>query len=210
MKNILKAVGLAFVLSAATSAGAATIVFEEDFSGYGSNTVLNAGNGVFGGNWKTTNGTVDFIAAGSAFGSLCSNGGNCVDLDGSTGDAGVFETARTFGAGLYNVLFQIAGNNRFGSDVVTISFGGVVRSITLAFNQVASQADFGDDFLGITVTGGTTLSFSNAGGDNIGILLKTIVIENSPATVPVPAAGGLLLVAMGAMAALRRRKPASV
>jgi hypothetical protein len=83
-----------------------------------------------------------------------------------------------------------------------------VQSITLAFNQVASQASFGSAFLRINVAGPTTLSFANAGGDNIGIILKSVVIENAdvPAPIPVPAAGGLLALGLGAMAALRRRK----
>ena len=208
MKFLLPAF-VASSLLAAVPASAVTIAFQDDFSSYGSSTVTNAPDALFNGVWTTTSGTVDYLAAGSAFDELCPSGQNCIDLDGSTGAGGVFQTVQAFGAGLYNVLFQISGNNRGGSDTVTISFGGVVQSISLAFNQVASQASFGSAFLGINVAGSTTLSFANAGGDNIGIILKNVTIENADlAPVPVPAAGGLLLAALGAVAALRRRKAA--
>ena len=210
MKCTLAALSTSLMLLAAP-ASAVTIAFEDDFSGYGSTTVLNAEDSVFGGNWKTTSGTVDYLAEGSDFDGLCPDGTNCVDLDGSTGDAGVFETVQTFGAGVYNLLFQISGNNRGAADdLVTITFGNLVHIFSIASGAVASQADFGSLFFGITVTTPTTLSFANAGGDNIGAILKTVVVENAPAPVPVPAAGWLLALGLGALAMMRRQKLSAV
>jgi hypothetical protein len=197
---------VAAALMAAAPADAA-IVLIDDFSTYGSSTVLNAPDSVFGGTWFTTDGTVDYIADGDIYSDLCLGAsGSCVDLDGSTGNAGVFSSL-LIGPGTYNVLFQLTGNLRGGSDELTISFGNVVRTVTLAWNEVVNQNSFGLDFFGIDVgPGGTTLSFSTAGGDNMGPLLKSVVIETAPATVPLPAGGGLLLGALALMGMARRRK----
>lgn len=197
---------VAAALSAAAPAHSA-IVLIDDFSGYGNSTVLNAPDSVFGGNWSTTDGTVDYLAKNSSYSELCLGAsGSCVDLDGSTGDAGVFSSF-LLGPGTYNVLFQLTGNLRSGSDVLTISFGNVVRTITVGMNDIVNQWTFGQDFMGIQVgAGGTRLSFATAGGDNMGPLLKSVVIET--AAVPVPAAGGLLLGALGLLGLARRRKAA--
>lgn len=199
---------VAAALSAAAPAHSA-IVLIDDFSGYGNSTVLNAPDSVFGGNWFTTDGTVDYLAKNSSYSELCLGAsGSCVDLDGSTGNAGVFSSF-LLGPGTYNVLFQLTGNLRGGTDELTIAFGSVVRTVTLAWNEVVNQNSFGLDFFGITVGAeGTRLSFSTAGGDNIGPLLKSVVIETAPAPVPVPAAGGLLLGALGLLGFARRRKAA--
>lgn len=202
MKVLATSLLLSFAAVAPASAG---VVFMDDFSGYGPTSQLNAADSVFLGNWQTTGGTVDYLATGGNFGYLCPNGQNCIDLDGSTFLAGKFETVKVFGAGVYDVLFQLIGNKRDGgNDSVTVSFGSISQTISLAFNQVANQDSFGSAFKGISVTAGTTLSFQNGGGDNIGALLKNVVVQH--AVVPVPAAGGLMMLALGALGALRRRK----
>ncbi|MDB5658280.1 MAG: motif putative anchor domain protein [Cypionkella sp.] len=204
MKTIIASLVLAMFAAAPLSA-APVILFQDDFSSYGPGDVLNAPDSVFNGNWKVSGGTVDYLAPPGVFSGLCSGQSNCVDLDGSTGQSGLFETAQTFSNNVFDVLFQISGNNRSGSDTVTITFGSIVRSITLAYDQVANQSNFGTDFLGVAVGGiGTTLSFQNAGGDNVGIILKTALVQTS--AVPVPAAGGLMALGLAGLAALRRRK----
>jgi hypothetical protein len=207
--------GLALSLTISSAQAAPLTYFEDDFSGYG-DTLLNAPDSKFLGNWTTTNGTVDYIGVNDpSFGNpqnnglICEINTACVDLDGSTGDAGVFSTAHTFQDGYYHVLFAISGNNRSGSDIVTVTFGNIVQQISLAFDKVtfSGAVEFGGIFNNILVgpNSPTVLSFSNAGGDNIGMLLKYVRIERV-APVPVPAAGGMLLLGLMGMAALRRRK----
>ena len=203
----LAALAIATTLMTALPAAAVTIAFQDDFSGYGSATALNAADSVFGGNWTTTDGAVDYLAAGSAFGDLCPPGKNCVDLDGTNNVGGTFETTQVFKNGKFNILFQFSGSNRdgYGDDTMVVSFGGVVASISKMFNKPGNQSDFGVMFSGIVVgNAGTTLSFRDTGTDNVGMILKNVVVEMSP--VPVPAAGGLLVLALGGLAALRRRK----
>ena len=203
----LAAVAIATTLMTTLPAAAVTIAFQDDFSGYGSTTATNAADSVFGGNWTTTSGTVDYLASGSAFGELCPTGTNCVDLDGSTGAGGTFATTQVFKNGKFNILFQFSGSNRIDSpfDDLEVNFGGIVASVNKAYNAVGNQGDFFALFTGIIVgNAGTTLSFRDLGKDNQGIILKNVVVEMSP--VPVPAAGGLLVLALGGLAALRRRK----
>ena len=203
----LAAVAIATTLMTALPAAAVTIAFQDNFSGYGLATVLNAADSVFGGNWATTSGTVDYLAAGSDYDYLCPADTNCVDLDGSTDAGGTFATTQVFKNGKFNILFQFSGSNRdgYGDDTMVVSFGGVVASISKMFNKPGNQSDFGVMFSGIVVgNAGTTLSFRDTGTDNVGMILKNVVVEMSP--VPVPAAGGLLVLALGGLAALRRRK----
>jgi hypothetical protein len=213
---MFKHLGIAIALSFAASTAFAVPLtyFEDDFSGYGNTTVLNAPDSLFNGNWVTTNGTVDYIGANDgSFGNpgnnglLCEVNSACVDLDGSSFDAGKFSTGNTFEDGYYNVIFAIGGNNRSGSDTLTVSFGGVVATISLLFDKVSwsGAVEFGGLFNNILVTKPTTLSFENAGGDNIGMILKYVRIERV-APVPVPAAGGLLVAGLIGLAAMRRRK----
>lgn len=211
--KFIAAAALAMTLVTALPAGAA-VVFSEDFSGYGAATTTNAPDSLFNGVWKTTGGTVDYLTTPGIFSSLCSGGGNCIDLDGSTNVGGTFQTTQVFKNGYFNVLFQFSGSNREGSqsDSLIVSFGGVVGTVTKLFNQVGNQTDFGLMFTNVFVgSAGTVLSFADGtigGSDNQGIILKNVTVEL--AAVPVPAAGGLLVLALGGLAALRRRKAALV
>ncbi len=207
---MLKKLALVAAVVAGTSAPAmAAVVFADDFS-YGNATVLNAGSGAFGGNWETTNGTVDYIAKSGAFGSLCDGpSGGCVDLDGTTRNGGTFQTVINFAEGIYNLAFELQGNQRNAiSDSVTVSFGSFVQTIALAGNGLISNVDFGGLANNIVVgPGGAKLVFDHAGGDNVGIILRSVSIEEvATAVVPLPAAGLLLVGAVGTLGALRRRK----
>lgn len=195
----------AFLALAAAAPAGASVVFLDDFSGYGSTQQLNAPDSLFSPNWTTTGGTVDYLTSGGSFGYLCSGGGNCIDLDGSTGHAGLFATTKVFAEGVYNLLFQMVGSGRGTDETVTISLGDLVKTFTIGSSEALSQASFGTDFFNIHVgAGGSVLSFQNSGGDNIGAILKTVVVET--AAVPVPAAGGLMMLGLAGLAALRRRK----
>lgn len=196
----------ALTLGAALPATAAT-VFEDTFE-YGDETVLNATSATFDNNWVITSGSVDYLNANDDYGFLCGGKPGCVDLDGSTNVAGSFSTAMVFGPGSYDINFQIWGNNRnAGNDEVTITFGDLTVTFTLGQTEATYAALFGDLFNDIVVTTSTVLTFSNAGGDNQGAVLKYVSVDMAP--IPLPAAGGLMVAALGALAALRRRRAAA-
>lgn len=192
--NLVAAAVLAFGVGGA--AQAATVVLTDNFDGYGTGVnVLNVGPAFFGPKWTTTP-TLDYIVD-NAYGNLCRGTGACVDLDGSTNNSGILASAMSFAAGTYELVFELFGNSRGGSDdEVTITLGDQV----LVLSNIAS----GDDVSGswtFTTTGGV-LSFENTGGDNIGAVLSSVTLS----AVPVPAAGFLLIGALGGLAALRRRR----
>lgn len=201
IRAALFTLGLAVVPASTASAA---VVFADDFSSYGSSTALNASDSLFGGAWATTGGTVDYLAPPPAsFSELCRGFGSCIDLDGSTGDAGVFSTIQSFAAGTYALTIQLFGSLRGSTESVTISMGD--WSTTIA--GIASGADASGVF-NFTTTGGV-LSFANAGGDNVGAILSNVSLASTDvAPVPLPAGGLLLLAGLGGLAALRRRKGA--
>ncbi len=194
---LLRSLTTAAALSVAAIGNAsASVVFEDQFN-YGSALGLNADNSVFGGIWETTDGTVDYLAGPpAAYNELCRSTAGCVDLDGSTGNAGVFSTVRAFEGGTYELSVQLFGNGRGGSDTVTISLGTWSRTLVIGSGDDASQT------FSFTTSGGV-LRFDNSGGDNVGAILSSV----SLAAVPVPAGGLLLMGALGGLAMLRRRKP---
>ncbi len=185
----------ALALGTAGTAGA-SVVFSDTFN-YGSTTVLNAGSSVFGGNWTISNGTVDYLAQGSSFGSLCTTASNCVDLDGSTRSSGLFATTMTFGPGKYLVSFDMTGSGRGTTETGSVMLG----SASYGYNLGSSDVLHGSFWA--TVTGApVSLAFQNAGGDNVGAILQSVSVS----TVPVPAAGVMLLAGLGALGALRRKR----
>ncbi len=193
-KSLLSA---AVLTTALTGAAVAAPVFSDSFN-YGPDLALNAADSLFAGKWVTTDGTIDYLSPPPAqFSELCRSTAGCIDLDGSTGDAGVFSTVQSFVAGSYTLAIELFGNGRgAAADSVTITLG----SWTTTLANILSGADASGSFHFHT-TGGV-LSFANAGGDNQGAVLSSV----SLASVPVPAAGLMLIGALAGLGALRRRK----
>ncbi|WP_169570320.1 VPLPA-CTERM sorting domain-containing protein [Sneathiella limimaris] len=143
-------------------------------------------------NWNVSNGTVDTI--GTGFYDLCDTN-TCVDLDGSTRNAGDLSTKDSFAIGTYKLSFRIAGNQRGGSsDGVNVTFGDLNED----FSKNPGDA-FEEIIRIVTLTTEGILTFSHAGGDNIGILLDDVEISAVPlpAALPLYAAGMALLGFMG-------------
>jgi hypothetical protein len=94
------------------------VIFFDDFNG--ETTGLNKANFA---NWDVTDGSVDLVS-GVGFCAPAASG-NCVDLDGSTGNAGVFSTKTTFNlpAGDYELSFVLGGSHRGGTDDVQVRLG---------------------------------------------------------------------------------------
>lgn len=155
--------------------------------------------------WTASNGTVDIIAHGFA-GLPCLGGaGECVDLDGSSNDAGVLTSNTVFNltaGNTYVLTYYLAGNQRsFPADRVTVSFGGESVGHTLSSTVPYTQ-------FSLTVTPGVNLTnqaivFDHQGGDNVGLLLDGVMLEE----VPEPSTFVLLGSAFGVLlAGIRRRR----
>jgi hypothetical protein len=206
MRSLLFA---AVILAAAPAAHAVTVL-EDDFTSYNPTTQTNAPDDLFDGVWETVDGTVDYLRLGSSFGNLCRGEVACVDLDGSSGNAGVFRTVQSFAPGEYKLSFEIFGSSRGDTNEVTVSLGGLnlVQSIASAEDWIVA------DVLATIGGAGSKLSFSNAGGDNLGALLnwvKLVRVEDGgggPAPIPLPAAAPLLIGGVGliGLAGWRRRR----
>lgn len=179
----------------------ASTIFSDNFesNAYGYNLTPNG--------WTVTNGSVDIIGPG--FDPICGAGhGKCVDLDGTSWDAGVLSKTFSLMAGVkYTASFELAGNQRYifspsyPFDTGTVSFGTQSLNYHLATSAGFSlyQLDFTPNANGIY-----SLSFANAGADNVGALLDNVSVT----AVPEPESYALMLVGLGLLGSITRRRKA--
>lgn len=201
-KNIIGFIG-ATLLSVGANAG---IIFQDNFdleAGAAGNSSLNYTGFNY---WTVSDGTVDVVANPNGWGISCAGGiGKCVDLDGSTGNAGTL-TSNIFllGAGTYSLSFDFSGNQRGGSsDTMLMTLGGFLNeSFTLA-----PSAPWTTITRNFTVTADTTnyLVFNHAGSDNMGIMLDNVSLSKL-SEVPEPTALTLLGLGLIGLGFARRRK----
>jgi hypothetical protein len=210
LKSLAVVASLAGALIAAPAQ--AGIIFSDNFDADSATSVLNF-NGLI--NWTVSGGTIDYIRSGG-YGISCVGGsGGCLDMDGSTSNAGRITSKQLFDFddGVeYFIDAAVSGNQRGGiDDSVTV---GLVREgdgaiLAATFGPFAPGAPFSvstANFFGQNAVGEWRLFFEGFGGDNIGAILDNVVLrDDRVANVPEPTT--LLLTAMGLLAAagIRRR-----
>lgn len=182
------------VLATASAFSHASTIFSDNFesNAFGYNLTPNG--------WTVSNGTVDVEGCRVV-------SGKCIDLDGTSFDAGVLSKTFSLIAGTtYTASFELAGNQRgfmgpsYAFDTGTVSFG------TQNFNyRVAASAGFSLYQLTFTpsASGSYGLSFANSGGDNVGVLLDNVSVTSA---VPEPESYALMLVGLGIMGSIARRR----
>lgn len=191
---------LTFSLALGSATASAASFFADDFEA--SMPALDAAPA----GWTVTDGTTDIVGPGlDAF--LCAGSGTCVDLDGSTGDAGILQRSFTLRAGAHYVLgFDLAGNRRLsGTETGHVTFGSARLDYALADTQV--------DYRRFTLAwspltdGVYAVTFANDGGDLGGAILDNVHIEaHGGAAVDAPASITLLALGVLSLACVRRRK----
>jgi len=213
----LNAMTTAVALTAALIAvpAQAGVIFSDNFDADNSASGLNFNSLV---NWTVGSGTIDYIrSGGGGFGINCVGGsGGCLDMDGSTRDAGRITSKQVFSfdSGVqYFIDVALSGNQRSGaSDSVIV---GIVQETTGAqinatFGPLAPNAPFSVftvDFAGISAPGSWRLFAEGLGGDNVGAILDNYVLRDvRTATVAEPSTLLLTGVALFAAGVVRRRR----
>ncbi|WP_435011268.1 PEP-CTERM sorting domain-containing protein [Tundrisphaera lichenicola] len=192
-------------LGLAAGESRAAIIFSDDFDQ--ESTGLNYNSFA---NWSISAGTVDTV--GNGFFDFLPGNGVYVDLDGSTFNAGVMSSnGQSLAAGSYTLSFDLAGSQRGDTNVVTVSLG--TSNNASLFGSTILTRDSADPFTTETInfvigspTSDFHISFSNAGGDNIGALLDRVVLQSN--AVPEPAS--IVMMGLGSLGMIgygwRRRK----
>jgi hypothetical protein len=162
--------------------------------------------------WISDNGTVDSIATGNPYGITCfNNSKGCVDLDGSTNHAGLFETAGKFhlvAGHTYELSAEVSGNQR-GAGPDTLEFGFLKGTTTVLMQStiVGIAANSAFTLYTLFFTPSTNVNarafFYNVdGSDNQGPILDNVNIR----AVPLPATAWLMLSGLAALGAVARRR----
>lgn len=205
----LKSATVAVALTAALAGAPAQagILFQDNFDADSTSSVLNFNSLL---NWTVSGGTIDYIRSGG-FGISCVGGaGGCLDMDGSTGNAGRITSKQsfTFTPGMnYSFEMLLSGNQRGGSND-TVVFGIIdANNVELATTTpaLAPNAAFAPFSLGFAAqTGSWRLFVEGVGGDNFGAILDNVVLrDDGAASVPEPAT--LLIFSLGLLAARAAR-----
>jgi hypothetical protein len=171
-----------FAATFLSAAANASIIFQDNFDSEGSALNYTAFS-----NWIVSDGTVDVVSSGT-YGISCASGvGKCVDLDGSTGNAGkLTSTLLSLAAGSYTFSFDISGNQRgYVQDSMVMTLGGFLNQ---SFS-LASSDPWATKIYNFTVSSATSnyIVFNHAAGDNVGIMLDNVSLTKT-SDVPEPSA----------------------
>ena len=193
MKKLL----IASALLAMSAGAQAASVFSDNF-----NSDL-VGTPATPSGWSVVGGSVDVIGPG--FYDLLPNGGNYIDLDGSTNTAGVLSHSLSLTKGTqYTVSFDLAGNQRnSATEHVGVLLGTALHTYSLP--EFAGWTHYSFTFTP-GHTGDFLLSFAdvnfNNRRDHIGMLLDNVNVN----AVPEPETYAMMLAGLGLVSFMARRR----
>lgn len=186
---------VAMIGAAAVAAGAqADIVFQDNFDAENSGAGTLNYDGFM--HWTVGDGTVDLI--GNGYYDFYAGQGLYVDLDGSTGEPGMFSTTLNLSAGSYRLEFDLGGSTRGEMNLVGVMAGSSMEVYHVGSSDPLTRRaiDFTSDG-----TNPVMISFRNDGWDNMGAILDNVTVSNL-----VPAPGTALLAGIGVLCVGRRRR----
>lgn len=201
--RVLCMVAICLCVAGTTNANAGILLYDDFNSENGGNWQLNYDGFA---NWTVTGGTVDLIGGNSGWNWYTATNGLYVDMDGSTGNAGIMtlkSSVLTLGPGTYTLQFDLAGNKRTPQQDavhVQVNLGSVFsKQYTLAWD--APFTSYVETFTVLAGDAPASLSFEGIGTDNIGMLLDNVKVSS----VPEPATMLLLGTGLVGVAAFRRK-----
>ena len=190
MKSLKFLIFIAMFLFSTVGPASAFAIFEDDFNSYnGENGALNYNFSDGDAKWSVTSGTVDLI--GNGFYDFLPGNGLYIDMDGSTGTAGEIKSSLiNLIPGSYILSFDLAGNQRNNSqEQVSIMVETGIFSEVYSMSQDEPFHTFTANFT-LSNRQEINIIFKGTGGDNIGMLLDNVKLEEAS---PVPIPGSILL-----------------
>jgi hypothetical protein len=185
-----------FCLAVALPAKADTILLNDNFN----NETPSINQTTFA-NFTVTRGSVDVISGFS---------GLVVDLDGSTGAGGRFESKTNFSLTTGTYILQFDLGNPGNLDPVTVSLGTAYNEVFGPSQVTGNPTSFTRTINVLSATSGR-LVFDQSGGDNVGYYLDnvslTMLSPNAPpTTVPEPTTMLLFGTGLAGVGAVMRRR----